>query len=252
MNRRVGQPKIIHWINNPSAKKLAPHAVSHRFGEKWIFWRQQPLGQRPPRISPRHHHRQRSVRRLRRHDLACHRMLQHPVRHHKKRLVATRNRSRNSPALLPQRGKKGRHPMEIFLTPLLVRMMMTLSAIQPNPEKKLAEHRRQISRLPAVAINNSRPVPVRVPLRQNDLSDKLIRRHVFTKRVADPVVQEQHTLDPDPVGIGPQQICPLHPPMVSISRIRQQPIDRFPPLLRIDINQKFPRRRRRWQSANRV
>ena len=50
VDRRVGRPKVIHRMHNPTSKELSPNPVGHCPGEEGILRCQQPLGQCLPRI----------------------------------------------------------------------------------------------------------------------------------------------------------------------------------------------------------
>src|SRR3989454_11951866 len=72
------------------------------------------------------------------------------------RFGAGGDRWRQAGAFLLHRTEERGELIEVVLAPLLVRMMMTPGAFEPRAEEELAEHRGEIGRLAAVAVDHCR------------------------------------------------------------------------------------------------
>ena len=69
--------------------------------------------------------------------------------------------------------------VEVVLAPLLVRVVVALGALDPHAQEELADDRRDVRRLAAVAEQDDRAVAVRAPLGGEDLADELVVRLVL-------------------------------------------------------------------------
>ena len=164
-------------------------------------------------------------------------MLDGPARRYKKRFIAPGDRSRDASALLLQRREERRHAVEILLTPLFVRMVMTPCAVQSDPQKNLTEHGRKVPGLTPVPVNHCRTRLVGVALGGQDFPGKMVEGFVLAEAVAQPLVEQINAFYPDPVRIRPDQIRPFRGLMFRPCRMVQETSDGPRPFVRIRIRQ---------------
>src|ERR1019366_219832 len=115
--------------------------------------------------------------------------------------------------------------VEIVLAVDLERMMMALGALEPNTQEKLADHRRQLVGLPAIAEHDDGAVVPGAPLGRDDFPDELVVRLVLAEGVTQEGVESEDCLDADVVRIGPHKVRPLVRPEVGIFGPIEQRID---------------------------
>src|SRR5438067_10694429 len=116
-------------------------------------------------------------------------MLHAAARGEIKRLRPGGDRRRYGGALLLHRSEEGRELVEIILRPLLVRVIVAARALEARAEKNLAEHRRPLRRLAAIAIDHRRAVAMRVALGEQNFAGELIVRHVFAEALPQPLIE---------------------------------------------------------------
>src|SRR5438128_8527581 len=135
---------------------------------------------------------------------------------------AARNRRRKARAFLFERTKERRKLVKVILTPLLVRVMMTLGAFHPRSEEKLAEHNGQLGRFAPIPINNGRPIAMCVPFSEQNFARELVIGLVAAERFMEPLIEEEDTLDANPVRVGTKEVRPFICPVLTERRMAQQ------------------------------
>ena len=80
-------------------------------------------------------------------------------------------------------------------------MVMALRTLQPNAEEQLADDRRQLVWLAAIAEKIRVAVPPGAPFRRDQLAHELVIRFVLPKGVPNPGVVVQHRLDSDVIRV---------------------------------------------------
>ena len=168
------------------------------------------------------------------------------------RLGAGGDRRGESGALLLHRTEVGRQLIEVVLTPLFIRMMVALGALQARAQEQLTEHRGQFGWLPAIAINHGRPGPMIRTLGEDDVPHELVIRTVGAELFANPLIQQEHALHAHAIRIRPQQVGPFVRPVVGVGGVLQNLRDPALPLPRIRIGGERPHFLRRGQQADGV
>ena len=249
---RIGGAEIVHRLDHAAPEERRPDAVDRALCEKRIVGVGQPIGQRQPGIAivrrgefggigrPGFHHRVRQ----RMPDIATGREVKH--------LGARRNGWRQPGALLLHRTEERRELVEVVLAPFLVRMMMALGALQPHPEKQLAEHRRQLRRLASVTIHHGWTIVMVAPFGRDDGARELIEGQILAEGFPQPLIEQIDALHPDAVGIRPQQVGPLVGPVIRPRGVLHQLLDPFPALVGRGVGNKDARLLRRGQHADRI
>ena len=104
-------------------------------------------------------------------------------------------------------------------------MIVALRAFHSHAQENLVKNNRQFSWRALVAVNHRGPKAMRTSVGRDNLAGELVHRFIFAKRLAQPLVQHINALESNPVGVGPQEISPFVCPVISISRVRQQPFN---------------------------
>ena len=224
-------------MNQASSKKMSPHPVHRRLGEKGILRSGQPIGQMPARIARFGLREFGPLRWSRGHRYSAHRVFHLASRREIKSLGAGGNRRGQTRPLLLHRAEVSSQLVEIILTPFFIRMVVTLGALQPGPQEQLAELCGQFRRIPTVAINHRRTCPVVRPFSHQNISNKLIIRPIGPERFAQPLIEQEHALHPHPIRIGPQEVSPLVGPVIGIGRMLQNRVNEPLTLVRRRIRQ---------------
>src|SRR5262245_52557165 len=111
-------------------------------------------------------------------------MFHRAARREVKRLGARRDRRGKTSSFLFHGAEKCGELIEVVLAPFLVRMMMAACAFQPCAEEQLTEHRREVSRLAPIAVDDRRAVAMVRALGKQDFANELIVGFVLPEALA--------------------------------------------------------------------
>ena len=129
---------------------------------------------------------------------------------------------------------------------------MALGALQPHPEKQLAEHRRQLGRLASVAIHHGRTIVMVAAFSGHDRARELIEGLVLAKGFSKPLIEQIDALHADAVGIRAQQIGPVVGPVIRPRGVLHQLFDPLPALVGCGVGNERARLLGRGQHADRI
>ena len=114
-------------------------------------------------------------------------------------------------------GEVGGELVELLLAPRLERVVVALGAFEPDAEEDLADDRRRFLGLSAVSPDRRRPRRGSCcPLAVRIWLDELVVGKVAAEGVANPGVEVEDGLYPDPVRVWSEQVGPLVGPVVGV------------------------------------
>ena len=130
--------------------------------------------------------------------------------------------------------------------------MVAFGAVQPHTEEDLTDKGPHVRWLAFVSEHCHRPVLVRAAFRRQKLAHQLVIGQVLAEGIAQPVIQKIHRLHTDPRGIRPNQIPPLHRPVIRVVGVLQQIVHQPLTLVGAFVGQERATHRHRWQHADQI
>ena len=252
VGRWVRRAEIVHRVHDAASEERVPHAVHGGTREERVLRLHHPVHQRGARIAVRLDDRLGAVRRARLQVFPGDGVLHRDVGCGPDVFRLAADGGGDALALAPCAAEERRQLVVILLVPLLARVMVALGALEPHPEENLAYEAARLLRRAFVAEERGGTELVRAALRGEQFAHEPVIRLVLPEGVAQPLVHEEDWLHAHAGGVAPDQITPLHRPMIGPGGMLQQPVDEPVALVRRLVLQERQRFLRRWQRANGV
>ena len=238
MRGRVGGPKIVHRLDQPSAHQVIPDEIDLRPRECRVPGARQPVGQKLAAVRVRFHLRRVGAEKTRHGVFAGPRIPHFADIQHADDLVADK-------LVLVQfvlalvfdnlvvDPREQRRPLVIVvLRPAIERVVVALSALQSHALEQAADRFRPRDRIAQRTIKVRRRRLVRAAPRHDQLADELVERFAVRDARADPTVKAFDARRIERLFLDPQHVAPSQRPAVREFGPRQHPLHQTQPLIR--------------------
>ena len=215
-------------MDESTVEEMGPQAIGHCAGEERIVGSRHPAGQAVPRVVVPADGKLGPAQRAGRQNLAGAWMHYVAGLFQIDDLISRYFRVCKAP-LAANAGKHGRQTVIVGLAPAFGRMMMTLSALNTNPEKCLCDRFHELGRLPHGAVPGCRRVIMLTAAGRQDFRDELVVGLVCRERVANPAGEQGRSSTLFAGGIAGaavlQNVGPLEREIAGVFWPFQQAVD---------------------------
>ena len=241
--RRIPGTDVVHRVDDPASKEVAPEPVHRGFGEVRVFLGSQPRCEGVPAVLSGGDGSVFAIRHLRRHhrvvlgmlDLAA---LIVVIDHFFGDLFVGVGFSATDEMVAAEGsrleghlGKEGAELVILVLGPAFERVIVAFVAVEPNPQKRLGNifgHLAGISQSPEVIAGR---IFKGAALGEHQVAGELVEGTICRKLVADPAAEHPDTLLTQVFGIALEQVCELVGPEFRVRGGSDEAVHQGLPLL---------------------